>query len=114
MKPSGERGGGGSVRTLEALRRALAAGTIAPLYYLHGEEPRLRDEALAAFGVAIDALTAVELYLDAACARRAHGLLLGGDAGRALVAEADAWMASEHIRAVTPMFNVIVPALAEI
>ncbi len=62
MRPSGERGGGGGggAWTFEALRRALAAGKIAPVYYLHpqparergprerGDEPRLRDEALAA------------------------------------------------------------------
>ena len=68
-----------------------------------------RDDALAAFGGAIDALIAAELHLDAACARRAHGLLLGGDAGRALVADAEAWMASERIRAIEPMFTMMLP-----
>src|SRR6185503_2100302 len=60
------------------------------------------DEALGAFARATDALTAVELYLDAACARRAHGLLLGGQAGRVHVAEAEQWMASERIGAIEP------------
>jgi len=88
--------------------KALAQSLRAQLAVAHGRN----DEALAAFGVAIDALTAAELGLEAACARRAHGLLLGGDAGRALVTEAEAWMASEHIHAVEPTFAMMVPAMA--
>jgi hypothetical protein len=73
-----------------------------------------RDEALMAFGVAIDDLTAAELYLDAACARRAHGLLLGGDAGRVLAEQAEAWMASEGIRAAPRMFAMMLPAMRDL
>jgi DNA polymerase-3 subunit delta len=36
-----------------ALRQALTEGRIAPVYYLHGEEPRLRDEALSAIRSAL-------------------------------------------------------------
>ena len=49
MRPStgaGKDGGGAS--SFAALRQALASGRIAPVYYLYGDEPKLRDEALTA------------------------------------------------------------------
>ena len=49
MRPSTGRGkGGGGASSYAALRQALAAGRIAPLYYLYGDEPKLREEALTA------------------------------------------------------------------
>jgi len=70
-----------------------------------------RDEAVTAFAAAAEALSAADLHLDAACARRARGLLLGGEEGRAEIAQAERWMASERIRAFRPMFATIVPAV---
>ncbi|MET0594875.1 MAG: AAA family ATPase, partial [Polyangiaceae bacterium] len=72
-----------------------------------------RDEAAVLFGKAAQVLAAAELFLDAACSRRAEGLLLGGDAGRALVASADAWMESERIRSIPAMFATVLPSMAD-
>ena len=47
MSRSAERGRGGPPG-FAALQHALAEGRVAPVYYLHGDEPHLRDEALAA------------------------------------------------------------------
>jgi eukaryotic-like serine/threonine-protein kinase len=71
-----------------------------------------REDAIAGFARAAEKLSAAELYLDAACARRAHGILLGGEAGRLHIAEADAWMAQERIGAPASMFALVLPALA--
>jgi serine/threonine protein kinase/tetratricopeptide (TPR) repeat protein len=70
-----------------------------------------RDEAIKAFAAATEALSAADLHLDAACARRARGLLLGGEEGRAEIARAEGWMASERIRAFRPTFAMIIPAV---
>jgi tetratricopeptide (TPR) repeat protein len=72
-----------------------------------------RDAAIAAFSTATDAFAAAELYMDAACAQRAHGLLQGGDAGRAYVAESEAWMGSQRIRSVESMFRLLLPGMTE-
>jgi tetratricopeptide (TPR) repeat protein len=72
-----------------------------------------RDRAIAGFVSATKVLTDAELFFDAACSRRAHGLLLGGDAGRELVTAAEAWMTSERIRNIGAMFATILPAMAK-
>ncbi|AUX31318.1 MULTISPECIES: serine/threonine-protein kinase PknK [Sorangium] len=62
---------------------------------------RLRDrpsEALVQLGAAARGFDAVDMALHGACARRGRGELLGGDAGRALVAQADEAMARQGIR----------------
>jgi hypothetical protein len=50
-----------------------------------------------------------QMLLHAAAARRRKGQLLGGDQGAALVAEADAWMKSEHIVNPARMTEVYLP-----
>ena len=47
--------------------------------------------------------------LFAAAARRRLGGLLGGDEGRALIAQADAWMAGQEIRNPARMAACIAP-----
>jgi tetratricopeptide (TPR) repeat protein len=103
-----------SLRKLERERSAWASALARSLRGQLAFALDQREEALNHFAIATDALTAVELYLDAACARRAHGLLLGGEAGRMQVAEAERWMASERIGAVPSMFAMMLPALAEL
>ncbi|WP_437337918.1 serine/threonine-protein kinase [Sorangium sp. So ce394] len=62
---------------------------------------RLRDrpsEAIVQLGAAARGFDAVDMALHGACARRGRGELLGGDAGRALVAQADEAMARQGVR----------------
>jgi hypothetical protein len=47
--------------------------------------------------------------LHAACARRRLGEVLGGHAGRDLLAEADAWMAGQQIKNPGRMAAVLAP-----
>jgi eukaryotic-like serine/threonine-protein kinase len=58
-----------------------------------------RDESATArlLGEAITMLTAVDMYIFAESARRYLGKLLGGDEGRKLVAQADAWMGGQNV-----------------
>jgi serine/threonine protein kinase len=58
---------------------------------------------------AIVRLTDVDMNLYAACARRRLGELLGGDEGRGLIAEANAWMAAQNIRDTDRMTMLHIP-----
>jgi hypothetical protein len=49
------------------------------------------------------------MALFAAAARRGRGELTGGDAGHALVAEADVWMAGQSILHPKPMARMLAP-----
>jgi hypothetical protein len=49
------------------------------------------------------------MALHAAAARRTHGQLLKGVAGSALVAEADAWMIGQGIRAPARFAAMLAP-----
>jgi hypothetical protein len=53
------------------------------------------------------------LRLIAACARRHLGRLRGGDEGRALVEQADAWMDGQAIRNPARMAQAMIPGFAE-
>jgi hypothetical protein len=49
------------------------------------------------------------MHLDAAVARRAYGLFLGGAAGEVEVREAEAWMTNERISRVDAMCAMLAP-----
>jgi serine/threonine protein kinase len=56
-----------------------------------------------------DGFTAADMGLHAACVRRRRGELLGGEAGRGLVARADAWMTGQNIRNPERMAAMLAP-----
>ena len=67
------------------------------------------DAARVRMGEAAALFQAQEMGLHAAVARRRQGVLLGGDEGRALVAEADAWMAGQQVRNPARLAAVLAP-----
>jgi len=85
----------------DALALLLRAGAAAT----RGETER----ALSLLEAAETGLAAADMALHAAVARRRRGELLGGDSGRALVAAADAWMASQAIRNPERMTAMLAP-----
>jgi hypothetical protein len=62
---------------------------------------------------ALSGLTACELGLFAAAARRRLGQLIGGDQGKALITEADRWMTAQGIRKPHRMAAVYAPGFAD-
>ncbi len=66
------------------------------------------DELLA---LSHEAFLGADMRLMAACVRRSRGLLLGGTAGGALVAEADTWMRAQGIIAPARMAHCLAPGL---
>jgi serine/threonine protein kinase len=58
---------------------------------------------------AVAGFDAVEMRLYAAAARRRLGQLLGGEEGRALLAQSDSWMASQQIRNPPRMTAMLAP-----
>ncbi len=67
------------------------------------------EEALRELDAAISGFTEAEMALHAACARRRKGELLGGDTGRALIAEADAVLRGQGIRDTARWTDVYAP-----
>lgn len=68
-----------------------------------------RDQALRLIGIAASQLEGSGLGLYAAAARHRQGELLGGTAGRALVAGAEQWMAEQRISRCAPMVELYAP-----
>jgi eukaryotic-like serine/threonine-protein kinase len=70
-----------------------------------------RDLRLARrlLGAAEEALANVDMGLYAAAARRRRGELFGGNEGRALMGDADAWMAGQDIRNPGRMADMLAP-----
>ena len=71
-----------------------------------------RGDAAAASTVlseAAERFAGVEMSLYAAAARRRVGLVRGGESGRQLVAEADAWMQEQGIRKPDLMTRMLAP-----
>jgi hypothetical protein len=56
-----------------------------------------------------ESFAALDMALYAAAARRRRGELLGGDEGKALVADADAWMAGQDIKNPERMAGMLAP-----
>ena len=69
--------------------------------------------AAAALEQAIGVCESASAMLYVAAARRQLGLLRGGDAGRSLVREADAWMAAQDIADPARMTAMLVPGFAD-
>jgi serine/threonine protein kinase len=67
------------------------------------------DQAVRLLASAEEQLTRLDMALYAAAARRRRGELIGGDEGAALVADADAWMASQAIRNPARMADMLAP-----
>jgi serine/threonine protein kinase/tetratricopeptide (TPR) repeat protein len=68
-----------------------------------------RDGAIRLLAAATQGFESVDMALYAAGARRRHGELLGGAAGRDLVAAADAWMAGQLVRNPRRMTGLLAP-----
>ncbi len=70
-----------------------------------------RELSLRGLAAAEQELRGYGMALIAAALRRRRGEAMGGEAGRALVAEADAWMVGQSIRAPARMAAVMTPEL---
>jgi hypothetical protein len=75
---------------------------------VRGDQPG----ALERLNAAEEAFRAADMGLHAAIARRRRGELQGGDEGRTLVAEADAWMALEGVKNPTRMCAALAPGFS--
>jgi hypothetical protein len=88
---------------------ALAKLTRAGVAALRGNT----DLAAALLTEATAGFDAADMALDAAAARRSQGKLLGGEQGRALVAEADSWMSTQNIRNPARMTTMLAPGFVD-
>lgn len=70
------------------------------------------DSAVRALTRAAELADKAEVLPWAAAARWRKGMLIGGDEGRALVAEADAWMADEGVQEPGRLVEVFAPGFA--
>jgi eukaryotic-like serine/threonine-protein kinase len=84
-----------------ALARLLQAGLAVP----SGNN----ETAAAAFRDAAAHCEKAAMHLFAAAARRQHGVLLGGDEGKQLMQQADAWMAAQQVKHPERMAAFLVP-----
>ena len=72
-----------------------------------------RDDARAILAAAVVAFERADMTFHAAVARRRLGQLQGGEPGRSLVDEADAWMNSQGIRSPARMARLIAPGFPD-
>ena len=72
-----------------------------------------KDDAVRALGRAIEGFDALGKKLHAAAARHRLGALLGGDEGKALLAECDAYMAAEGVKVPMKAIAMIAPGFAD-
>jgi tetratricopeptide (TPR) repeat protein len=72
-----------------------------------------KEEALKLLAKAEAELIAADMELYAAAARRRRGQLLGGDEGRVLVGEADAWMTGQDIREPARIAAMLAPGFVD-
>jgi hypothetical protein len=80
----------------------LFAGALA---HLEGD----RERAIALTREAIAALERFETHLMAQAARRQLGRLVGGDEGREMIKQADAWFGARGVRDPARMAGMLVP-----
>jgi len=73
-----------------------------------------RDGAVAALADATAGYRAIDMALHAAAVEHTHGRLIGGDAGKALVAGAEAWLAAQHARHPAVLAASLVPGFSAI
>ncbi len=85
--------------------RALAELLRAGVVHLHG----MRDEAERHLKNAVEGFGGAQMALYENVARRCLGLLVGGDAGRTLVADAETWMREEGICAPATVCRMMAP-----
>jgi hypothetical protein len=88
---------------------ALAIAIRAAASHLEGRP----DEAVSLLDEAIPALSATDMTLIAATARRRKGQLIGGDEGRALIATADAFMTAQRITRPERMTAMLMPGFPD-
>jgi serine/threonine protein kinase len=67
------------------------------------------DRAIALYDEAARAADETEMAFVAAVARRSRGLVMGGDAGRTLVLEAEAWMTRVAVRSPARLAATVAP-----
>ena len=73
-----------------------------------------RDERAAAhLTSALEAFEEADMHLYAAVVRRRLAALIGGDRGRALRRDAEAWMIEQEIRNPAAMSRLVAPGLPE-
>jgi serine/threonine protein kinase/tetratricopeptide (TPR) repeat protein len=87
----------------DALARSVLAGVAA----VRGD----RAQALDRLATAVDALKGVDMHLYAASARLRMGQALGGNEGRAIVEQVEAWMRGQGVKQPAHMAEIFVPAV---
>jgi hypothetical protein len=105
-----------AARDARRLEREGMPWTLAHARLIRAGIAAARGEAAGAatlLAEAIGRFEAVAMPLHAAAARRRLGGLLGGDAGRALIAAADAWMAGQQIRDPARMTALYAPGFPD-
>jgi len=93
-----------------------APSSMAHMHYIRAAiASSLGDEtrALKLLDNAAEAFKAIDMFSYAAAMRRRRGELLGGDEGRALVQEANNWMASQGIQNPTRMTAMYAPGFRD-
>jgi hypothetical protein len=101
-------------QTARRLRREKQPWALATADYVEAALAAARGERQAAAALlpkVVAQFEALQMGLYAAATRRRLGELVGGSAGRALVAEADAWMAGQAIKDPVRMAATIAPPL---
>jgi hypothetical protein len=70
-----------------------------------------RSDAARHYANAASAFDAAQMALFAAAAKRRHGEMIGGESGRAAIAEADAWMNAHGVTRPSRMTAMLAPGV---
>ena len=101
-----------ATRLARRLRRERMAWTTLLSSMLDASVANARDDtqrAIAALGACVELAKRADMSMHGAAAARQLGALLGGEQGRAMIAEADATMAAEEIRAPARWAAMLLP-----